>query len=287
MNDVTALRGDPELAGVVAEAGSYLCLMHMQGEPRTMQAAPRYDDVVAEVAAFLEERLASRSPPASRRSMSASIPGFGFGKTPDQNLELLRGLDALVALGRPVLVGLSRKSTLGRVLGRPEAARSASTPPRSAPPWRRSTAAPRSFASTTSGRTWRRSRLPPSVERGASRDVRSSSAGIELHGFHGVLEEERREGQRFLVDLELEPSTTRAAETDQIEDAVDYRDVVARRAGGLGRSAYHLLEAFAARSRTRSSRASRCARPRPRPQARRRARAAGRARGRRGRAASV
>jgi dihydropteroate synthase len=121
VNDVTALRGDPELAGVVAEAGAYVCLMHMQGEPRTMQEAPRYDDVVSEVASFLEARLAHAVDSGIAETSVCLDPGIGFGKTPDQNLQLLRGLDALVALGRPVLVGVSRKSTVGKALGTPGA----------------------------------------------------------------------------------------------------------------------------------------------------------------------
>jgi dihydropteroate synthase len=121
VNDVTALRGDPELAGVVAEAGAYLCLMHMLGEPRTMQAAPRYADVVSEVKAFLEERLAYAVAAGIPEERICLDPGIGFGKTPDQNLELVRRLGALVALGRPVLVGLSRKSTIGKALGDPQA----------------------------------------------------------------------------------------------------------------------------------------------------------------------
>ena len=121
VNDVTALRGDPALAGVVAEAGAYLCLMHMQGEPRTMQASPRYDDVVSEVGAFLEERLAFAVAQGIREELVCLDPGIGFGKTVAQNVELVRRLDELVALGRPVLVGLSRKSSLGRLLGDPEA----------------------------------------------------------------------------------------------------------------------------------------------------------------------
>jgi dihydropteroate synthase len=117
VNDVTALRGDPAMASAVADSGAYLCLMHMQGEPRTMQAEPRYDDVVSEVAAFLEARLAHAVAQGVREELVCLDPGIGFGKTPDQNLELIRRLDELVALGRPVLVGLSRKSTIGRVLG--------------------------------------------------------------------------------------------------------------------------------------------------------------------------
>lgn len=123
VNDVTALRGDPQLAGVVADAGAYLCLMHMQGEPRTMQDAPRYADVVEDVASFLEARVAFAVGEGIAEERICLDPGFGFGKTPDQNLELLRRLDRIVAIGLPVLVGLSRKSTLGRVLGDPEARR--------------------------------------------------------------------------------------------------------------------------------------------------------------------
>jgi dihydropteroate synthase len=121
VNDVTALRGDPELAGVVAERGAYLSLMHMRGEPRTMQAAPRYDDVVSDVRAFLEERVAFAVENGVAEDRICVDPGIGFGKTPDQNLELVRRLDALLSLGRPVLVGFSRKSTLARVLGDPDA----------------------------------------------------------------------------------------------------------------------------------------------------------------------
>ena len=121
VNDVTALRGDPGLAGVVADAGAYLCLMHMRGEPRTMQADPRYGDVAVEVASFLEERLAVAVEAGVPEERICLDPGIGFGKTVAQNLELVRRLDVLLALGRPVLIGLSRKSTLARVLGDPEA----------------------------------------------------------------------------------------------------------------------------------------------------------------------
>jgi dihydropteroate synthase len=121
VNDVTALRGDPELAGIVADAGAYLCLMHMQGEPRTMQRNPRYEDVVSHVAAFLEERLAFAVEQGIREERVCLDPGIGFGKTVEQNFELLRRLDVLVALGRPVLIGISRKSSLGRIFGDPQA----------------------------------------------------------------------------------------------------------------------------------------------------------------------
>jgi dihydropteroate synthase len=119
VNDVSALRREPELAEVVVESGADVCLMHMQGDPRTMQVAPRYDDVVAEVAAFLEERLAFALGAGIDEDRICLDPGIGFGKTPDQNLELVRRLDRIVAIGRPVMIGLSRKSTLARVLGAP------------------------------------------------------------------------------------------------------------------------------------------------------------------------
>ena len=121
VNDVTALRGDPELGGVVADAGAYLCLMHMLGEPRTMQDDPRYDDVVSDVKAFLEERLTVAVQAGIPEERICLDPGIGFGKTVEHNLELLGRLDELVAIGRPVLVGASRKRFLGRLLGDPDA----------------------------------------------------------------------------------------------------------------------------------------------------------------------
>jgi len=121
VNDVTALRGDPGLADVVAESEAYLCLMHMRGEPRTMQEDPHYEDVVAEVARFLEERLAFAISAGIPEDRICLDPGIGFGKTVEHNLELLARLDEVVALGRPVMIGLSRKRFLGRILGDPDA----------------------------------------------------------------------------------------------------------------------------------------------------------------------
>jgi dihydropteroate synthase len=121
VNDVTALRGDPAMAETVAGAGAYLCLMHMQGEPRTMQLDPRYDDVASEVAAFLEERLAFVVAQGIPEERVCVDPGIGFGKTVEQNFELVRRLDVLLKLGRPVVIGFSRKRSLGRLLGDPDA----------------------------------------------------------------------------------------------------------------------------------------------------------------------
>jgi dihydropteroate synthase len=118
VNDVTAFRHDPDLAGFVADRGLDCCLMHMLGEPRTMQADPRYGDVVADVKAFLEERLAAAVAAGVPEARIQLDPGIGFGKTLEHNLELLRRLDEIVALGRPVVIGTSRKSFIGRLTGR-------------------------------------------------------------------------------------------------------------------------------------------------------------------------
>jgi dihydropteroate synthase len=123
VNDVSAFTGDAEMAAVVAEAGVDVCLMHMKGEPRTMQEDPRYDDVVSEVKAFLEERLAFAAGEGVRVDRVWLDPGIGFGKTVEHNLELLRRLDEIVAIGRPVLIGPSRKRFLGALTGREESDR--------------------------------------------------------------------------------------------------------------------------------------------------------------------
>jgi dihydropteroate synthase len=121
VNDVTALRGDARMAEVVAGSDAYLCLMHMRGEPRTMQVDPRYDDVASEVASFLEERLRFAVAAGIGEERICLDPGIGFGKSVEHNFELVRRLDVLTELGRPVVVGFSRKSSLGRVLGDPHA----------------------------------------------------------------------------------------------------------------------------------------------------------------------
>jgi dihydropteroate synthase len=117
VNDVSAFRFAPELAGLVAERRVDCCLVHMLGDPRTMQADPRYEDVVSEVRSFLEERLAFAVREGVAEERVWIDPGIGFGKTVDHNLELLRRLDEIVAIGRPVVIGTSRKSFLGRLAG--------------------------------------------------------------------------------------------------------------------------------------------------------------------------
>jgi dihydropteroate synthase len=126
INDINALRAPGALEAVAAsDAG--VCLMHMQGEPRSMQQDPRYDDVVGEVGAFLRERAAIAEAAGIAPERIAIDPGFGFGKKPAHNLELLRRLHELATLGYPLLAGLSRKSTLGAITGRPPAERGAAS----------------------------------------------------------------------------------------------------------------------------------------------------------------
>jgi dihydropteroate synthase len=115
VNDVSAFRADPDMAGVVAASGAECCLMHMQGEPRTMQRHPHYDDVVDDVKAFLHERLAFAVAEGVSERRVLLDPGIGFGKTLVHNLELLRRLAELLELGRPLVIGTSRKSFLGRL----------------------------------------------------------------------------------------------------------------------------------------------------------------------------
>lgn len=119
VNDISAFRMDPAMAEVAAESGCLCVLMHMQGTPRTMQAAPHYDDVVDDVCAFFEERVAAAERAGVKRERIWLDPGFGFGKTVAHNLELLRRLDAFKRFGLPVLIGTSNKSTIGAVLNAP------------------------------------------------------------------------------------------------------------------------------------------------------------------------
>jgi dihydropteroate synthase len=118
VNDVTALRGDPDMAGVVAAGGAECCLMHMLGDPRTMQDDPHYDDVVDDIKSFLADRMAVAVKAGIAEERLLLDPGIGFGKTVEHNLELLRRLGEFLDLGRPVVIGTSRKSFLGRLTGR-------------------------------------------------------------------------------------------------------------------------------------------------------------------------
>lgn len=121
VNDVTALRGDPRMARLVAEAGCPVVLMHMLGEPKTMQSEPRYEDVTREVRGFLEGRAEYANAAGVKQENIILDPGIGFGKTLEHNLTLLARLDEIVSLGPPVLLGASRKRFLGSLTGADEA----------------------------------------------------------------------------------------------------------------------------------------------------------------------
>ncbi|SIO20451.1 dihydropteroate synthase [Singulisphaera sp. GP187] len=127
VNDISALGSDPELTRVVVEAGAGVVLMHMQGVPRTMQADPRYNDVVGEVLEFLERRIAWAEAIGIPRARIAIDPGIGFGKTVEHNLLILRNIDRFANLGCVVLIGTSRKGVLGVLTGRPVGERGAAT----------------------------------------------------------------------------------------------------------------------------------------------------------------
>lgn len=117
VNDISGLRFDPGIAGVAAETGAGVVLMHMRGRPRTMQKEIRYDDLMGEIASELEQSLDRARAAGCRREQLVVDPGIGFGKTAEHNLEIIDRLDRIVALGYPVLVGPSRKSFIGKTLG--------------------------------------------------------------------------------------------------------------------------------------------------------------------------
>jgi dihydropteroate synthase len=123
INDINAGRGDARIFELAAAAGAGLVLMHMRGTPKTMQADPRYDDVVAEVRGFLAERMSAAEAAGIDAESIILDPGIGFGKRVEDNLALIEAVDDLAALGRPVLLGVSRKGFIGRILNAPPADR--------------------------------------------------------------------------------------------------------------------------------------------------------------------
>ena len=230
VNDVTALRGDPAMAETVAAAGAALCLMHMQGEPRTMQREPRYDDVASEVAAFLEERLAAAVAAGIAEELVCLDPGIGFGKTVEQNFELVRRLDVLLALGRPVRRRLLAQELARQAPRRPRSHDRPRLPPASPPQSRPTSAGPRCFASTTSASTSRRSR-----SRGPStpHDDDRARTGSSSTAATASSTDEREQGQRFLFDVGARRAGAGCG--DAIDATVDYREVVGDGARGLRR----------------------------------------------------
>ena len=245
VNDVTAFRHDPELAGLVADRGVDCCLMHMLGEPRTMQDDPRYDDVVDDVKAFLEERMAVAVKAGVREERIQLDPGIGFGKTLEHNLELLRRLDELVALGRPIVIGTSRKSFLGRLTGRDVTERVHATVATSVIAYERGA---RVFRVHDVAATARRARGGGCYVRAMASDpdedydddelngddddeegpevgVTVEIVGLSLYTHHGVTAAEREIGQRLVLDVRFDVGEPDALITDRVEDTVDYGEV--------------------------------------------------------------
>ncbi len=197
VNDVTALRADPELAEVAAEADAYVCLMHMQGEPRTMQASPTYDDVVSDVRRFLEERVQLAVDSGIREDRICIDPGIGFGKTVEQNFELIRRLDEIVG-ARPA----RRRRLLAEELARQDPRRPRRDH-RSALGQHRG-GRDRLRARCDHPSRARRERARGGADRGPGGGrVIVELVGLEVFGRHGVDDDERETGRTFLYDITL------------------------------------------------------------------------------------
>ena len=240
---MTAFRAAPAMAALVAERGAECALMHMQGEPRTMQEAPRYGDVVAEVAAFLRERVDFALAAGIERERILIDPGFGFGKTVEHNLELLDRLDELAALGQPILIGTSRKSFLGALTGRREHDRLAATIAtnvigllRGASVFRvHDVAAVRDALAVAAATVSPQMSEEPDdeldsddeldLDRGVQTVVTIEISGLSLYTHVGVSAAEREVGQRLLFDIRIDVGESDATETDRLEDTVDYGEV--------------------------------------------------------------
>ena len=252
VNDVTALRAEPELAALCADRGATVVLMHMQGDPRTMQADPAYDDVVDDVKAFLAERIEVASAAGVATERIWLDPGIGFGKTLEHNLELLRRLDELRGLGRPwSSARRARASSARSTAPTPRTGSAARSPPRSRRrPGRRRAPSPR-----------RRRDRPGRPGRG--RDPRVGSAAMEAHGngiessveveirrlsiytHHGVGDAEQEVGQRLEFDITFDVPDCDAVLTDRIEDTVDYGEVCDIVALAATERSYRTLERLA------------------------------------------
>ena len=213
INDIGGL--GPEMLDVAREHRAPVIVMHMQGEPRTMQRSPRYDDVVAEVVSFLDQRLAAATAAGLRVVLD---PGIGFGKTVEHNLTLLANLDRLIRLGAPVLIGLSRKSFLGKITGAPVADRLAST------------LAANTAAALAGAHLFRVHDVRPHREaldvvrrlRGARRAYSGLTlqiSGIACRARIGATADERASPQELCLDLEAEVDPP---SNDRLQQAVDY-----------------------------------------------------------------
>ncbi len=241
------------MAALCAERGATVVLMHMLGEPRTMQDDPRYDDVVAEVKGFLAERLEAAVAAGIAEERIWLDPGIGFGKTAAHNMELLRRLGELRELGRPLVVGTSRKSFIGRVDGSAAGERLGGTIASSvlaaaegAEVLRvHDVAEVRQALAVADGDT--RVAFPAMEAHGNGIE---SSAEVELRGLsiythHGVSEAEQEVGQRLEFDISFDVPDCDAVLTDRLEDTVDYAQVCDIVALAATERSYRTLERLA------------------------------------------
>ena len=251
VNDVSALRADPAMTGVIAASGAGVVLMHMLGEPRTMQKDPRYDDVVAEVASALGGWAAGAQAGGIARDRIVVDPGIGFGKTLQHNLGLLRGITDLRALGYPVLIGASRKSFIATALGLPVGERLEATAAAVAWSVAQGAAVVRVHDVKEMVRVVRmteaiRGPLDPVAawHDGAPAD-RIVVRGLRVFGYHGVHAHEKERGQDFLVDLEAHLDLRPAGAADDLARTLDYSDLTRRARAIVAGEPHDLIEALA------------------------------------------
>ena len=273
VNDVTALRDDPDLAGLCAERGVNVCLMHMLGEPRTMQDDPHYDDVVDDIKAFLVERLEHAVAAGIAEDRVWLDPGIGFGKTVDHNLALLGRLDELVAIGRPIVVGTSRKGFIGRISGEEIEGRVPGTIATNvialgngaevfrvhdvAAVAQALDVAAATFRGQWNGATTTSTTSTTSVDEEPVDDsddedddvpdtpVSIEISGLSLYTHHGVSAAEREVGQRLVLDITLDMLRNDATTTDDVADTVDYGEVCQLAALIAQQRSYRTLERLA------------------------------------------
>ena len=254
VNDVTALRGDRHMAEVVANSKAGLVLMHMLGEPRTMQKEPRYGDVVAEVGASLLAWAKGAEASGVERGRIVIDPGIGFGKTLEHNLLLLKHLPSLTALGYPVLVGPSRKSFIHAALGLPLGERLEATA--GAVAWSVAQGAHlvrvhdvtemvrvvrMTEAIRDAGASYEDEFEPP-----PGRD-KVIVRGLRVFGYHGVHPHEQERGQDFVIDLEAHLDLRPAGRGDDLDETLDYADLARRATAIVSSERFNLIEALAER----------------------------------------
>ncbi len=250
LNDVSGGQADPAMLPLVAEAGVPYVVMHWRGHSDRMQQRAVYRDVVGEVTAELSERLAEARAAGVAPEQLVVDPGLGFAKLPEHSWELLAHLDALTALGHPLLVGASRKGFLGALLADPDGTPRARRRPRrrhrgGLGPGR----AGRRLGRAGARRGRERGRRTRGRRRPAGRPVRDRIAltGLRVRGYHGVLPFEREQGQDFLVDVVLSVDVREPAASDDLEDTVDYGALALRLAEVVAGEPVNLLETLAER----------------------------------------